>query len=464
MTAPPQADNLQQALQAFHAEDISVCEVACLRILERQKNHPLGIHLLAWVRHQQDEPLDELLDHIINSPETAKAGGIPAKATGGWLLWQCGRTIDAIKALTENIHREPQRHELRMLLGICLLADDQPESASEVLRTVVDGGPPNHILPIARFHLSHALLHIGQWQEGWQQFEESRFDLSVRQTGSYETFPGKLWTEQSLKGKSIVIEGEQGFGDQIQFIRLARDLKDKFGAEEVHFCCHPALQDLMQPVEFLDSAIAKVYQNFDYHVPVMSLPHRCGIRVKNIAPSLADPYLSAEPDWVEKWSSRLPISHRKRVGICWRSAPAGDPKTKKKFSGVNFVKELKSLEVGDLDFLISEVATAGYDIVSLQHDISAEEKAVLAVHDVFCEEIGNFTDTAALIELCDYVVSIDTATIHLAGAMGADCRVLLSKGADWRWTHPVWYRSVKEYRQMVERDWREPINRLVEEM
>ncbi|MDF1753609.1 MAG: hypothetical protein P1U89_12595 [Verrucomicrobiales bacterium] len=452
---------LESSLKAFHADDPESCADICRRILATQSDHPLGGHLLAWSMLERGLDYSQLLTQLATSPETAKAKGIPAKATLGWLFWHAGRVHEAILALTKNIAREPQRQDLQTLLGICLLADEQPEPAEKILSSVVKRSPRN---PVPRFHLAHALLHLEKWEQGFAAFEKSRFDIPMRQPGQYDHLPEKLWVDQNLQGKIIVIEGEQGFGDQIQFIRFAAYLKSILGASEVHFSCHPVLSDVMQAVPCLDSAADKIYHDFDYHVPVMSLPHRCQIRIDSDL--YASPYLHPAREWIDKWHAQLPEkSERPRIGICWRSAPVVT-RDHRVVQGVNLVKTRKSLSLVELEYLIQKLGP-DCDIVSLQFDPDDTESALLTKNNVTIPKITNFTDTAALVGLCDHVITIDTATAHLAGAIGADTRILLNRGADWRWAHSrngasIWYPQIKTIHQKVANRWEETIDRAVD--
>lgn len=411
---------------------------------------------MAWAHQSTGRSCDDWLGQIASSSESSRTTGLPATASLGWLLWQEGRTGEAIRALTDQVRREPHRQDLQTILGICLLADDQPAPAAGLLGAVVRQSPEN---PVPRFHLAHALLHLGDWESGWREFEKSRFGLDVRQPGQYEWTPERRWEGQDLRGRTLVIEGEQGFGDQIQFVRFAEWIKRVRGASRVVFSCHPDLVGLMKRVPFLDDASGQIYRDFDYHVPVMSLPAMLGIRVHHdLFPS---PYMDAGPAMFHRWNSRLGRKRQSlRVGICWRSAPmAATGDRVARVRGINFVKEQKSLPRGELEKLLRSIdQSGGVELISLQFQPDSEEQALLDSFGVIQPEIENFTDTAALIDLCDRVITIDTAVAHLAGAMGSETLLLLSKGADWRWTHQsegrsIWYPSLVTFRQAVERDW-----------
>lgn len=455
---------LQSAMESFYSNSPRDCERVCREIVAHQADHPLGCHLMAWALQSTGRSCDNWLARIASISESSRMTGLPATASLGWLLWQEGRTGEAIRALTDQIQREPRRQDLQTVLGICLLADDQPAPAAGILGAVVRQSPQN---PVPRFHLAHALLHLGDWEAGWRELENSRFELEVRQSGQYEWVPEKRWKGQDLEGKTLVIEGEQGFGDQIQFVRFAEWIKRDKGVSRVVFSSHPDLVDLMKRVPFLDGVSGQIYRDFDYHVPVMSLPVLLGIRTPSRL--FTAPYLDAEPEMIQRWKTRLDDGRGIfRLGICWRSAPmAASGDRAEKVKGINFVKEQKSLCLDELDFLLQSVRqSGGADLISLQYQTEPEEKALLDSFGVVQPEIANFMDTAALIDLCDRVITIDTSVAHLAGAMGSETLLLLSKGADWRWTHQNegrnnWYPSLVSFRQAAERDWKSAIKSAV---
>lgn len=138
---------------------------------------------------------------------------------------------------------------------------------------------------------------------------------------------------------------------------------------------------------------------------------------------------------------------------------------KQKVAGVNFVKTRKSLKLDDLERLL-DLLKGRVDVVSLQISPTTEEIDRIAAASAYQPDIRNFTDTAAIIALCDQVITIDTAAAHLAGAIGARAHVLLSKGADWRWSRESnggssWYPGTRLHRQKVEHGWESPIHSAV---
>ena len=112
----------------------------------------------------------------------------------------------------------------------------------------------------------------------------------------------------------------------------------------------------------------------------------------------------------------------------------------------------------------------GFRIVALQIACTPDDRETLAeVPELlfFGEAIRDLEDTAALIQCCERVVSVDTLAVHLTGAMGRPARVLLAHTPDWRWQlgrdDSPWYSSIRLLRQGAPGDWDGVVERLVAE-
>jgi hypothetical protein len=178
---------------------------------------------------------------------------------------------------------------------------------------------------------------------------------------------------------------------------------------------------------------------FDYHCPLLSLPLAFKTDMTNI-PS-PKPYLAASPQKCEEWARRLGVKGKPRVGLVWsgRTEHQNDHN--------------RSLTLEQL----LPILPVGCEYVSLQKEVREADKPVLEGCDIrhYGEELKDFTDTAALCELMDLVISVDTSVAHLAGALGKSTWVLLPYAPDWRWLldrdDSPWYESVKLYRQTEDR-------------
>ena len=257
-------------------------------------------------------------------------------------------------------------------------------------------------------------------------------------------FAQPLWLgKEDIAGKTILLHGEQGLGDSIQFCRYAT-LAAARGARvilEVPAPLKRLMSSLAGPAEVV--AFGDALPAFDLHCPLMSLPLAFGTTAAQIPAAI--PYLTAESQAVKRWQERLGPQRKRRIGLVWSggrllkndrnrsvSLPRLAPLLKQDLEFVSLQKELRS---GDAEWLAAagRIAHFGAD----QHD---------------------FAETAALVSLMDGVVSVDTSVAHLAGAMGKTVYVLLPKvGVDWRWMlereDTPWYPTARLFRQPSAGDW-----------
>ena len=288
-----------------------------------------------------------------------------------------------------------------------------------------------------------ATLLRGDYQQGWPLYEWRWERETTRK--KKKIFTQALWLGiENIQGKTILLHAEQGLGDSIQFCRYAKLVK-ALGARVLLEVPKP-LTVLLSGLEQVDVLIEKgdPLPAFDYHCPLLSLPLAFKTELQSI-PN-ASPYLFSTADRRKVWSERLGFKTRFRVGLAWSG------------STINKNGNHRSLALSDL---MAHLPT-DIEYVSLQPQVRESDKGVLELSSIrhFGQQIDCFADTAALCDLVDMVLSIDTSVAHLAGAMGKPTWVLLPHAPDWRWllerTDSPWYPSLKLYRQNAQRRW-EPL-------
>ena len=290
----------------------------------------------------------------------------------------------------------------------------------------------------ALWNLSLVLLLQGHLAEGWPLYEWRRAPAA---TGARPWRGGV-----PLAGKTILLHAEQGFGDVIQFSRYV-PLVAALGARVV-LGVPAALEGVLRSL----GGVAGFYTGgpppagLDFECPLMSLPLVFGTTLQSIP--AAPLYLHAPPDKLVHWAERLGPRVRPRIGIAWsgRSTHRGD--------------RLRSLPLATL----LDALPPQFDYVSLQNEVREADRAALARVAHFGAEIADFGDTAALCELVDRVVSVDTSVAHLAAALGRSTWVMLPFVPDWRWLtereDSPWYPSMRLWRQDATREWGPVLRRL----
>ena len=284
---------------------------------------------------------------------------------------------------------------------------------------------PDH--PPTRRNRAQVLLLQGDFERGWSDFS-FRFRTDTRQQYSAET----LWRGEPIQDKQLLVHFEQGLGDTIMFSRFLPQLKER--CDRLTFSCQKPLASILKnsfpQLEIVTEA--KAPDSFDFHLPLLNLGERLGLNSESQFHS--EPYL--KPDKV----AALPDNGQPKVGLVW----AGNPNHKSDGSRSIPWEQFKTIvEVQRVDFFNLQVGPraldCGDELIPLQN------------------RIADFSDTAAIINELDLVITVDTAVAHLAGALGKPTWILIAALPDWRWmmgrSDTPWYSTAKLYRASTETRW-----------
>ena len=302
----------------------------------------------------------------------------------------------------------------------------------------------------ANWNKGLALLLAGDFEHGLKLYEwRWKKDGATRPT---ERFAKPLWTgAESLAGKSILVYSEQGLGDTILFCRYLFNLSD-LGATVLFSPQKPlrgvmkCLTDHVRDVQVVDEINASL--EFDYHIPLLSLPMAFQTNARSIPASV--PYLFAEKERVARWNATVGTEGFK-IGICWHGA------TSSLYAGRSFhVDNFRDISKIEGIRLISLHKGAGL----AQLTSASSMMKVETLGDAFDSGPDAFMDTAAVMQLCDLVITSDTAIAHMAGALGVPVWVVLKFVPDWRWmldrVDSPWYPTMRLFRQKSHGDWTGP--------
>ncbi|MBL8385479.1 MAG: tetratricopeptide repeat protein [Burkholderiales bacterium] len=282
-------------------------------------------------------------------------------------------------------------------------------------------------------------LYEARWQLGGAAF-------APRHAGT------PRWDGAAAPGRSLLLWAEQGLGDTVQFIRFARTAQARGLTVAAEVPRQLAALVAGMPGIAQVHAPDATAPTCDLQLPLMSLPHVLGTTLDGLD---GDAYLAAPADRRAKWAGLLPATQARRIGLVWRSTILRDDAL------VTQSKLAKSLPLAVLAPFATLPAT---QLVSLQVGHGSEEIAGLPRGFRLADptaHIDDLADTAAAIERCDLVVTIDTVVAHLAGALGKPVFVLLAHSPCWRWLagrdDSPWYRAARLFRQTVRNDWRAPV-------
>jgi hypothetical protein len=288
-----------------------------------------------------------------------------------------------------------------------------------------------------RYNRSLLLLLMGRWAEGWREHEwrwRAAGFLSPRRR-----FDSPAWDGRPLDG-TLLLHWEQGLGDTIQFLRYVEAVRRRVSRLVLEV--QPPLMPLLQDLPGADIVLSQgtPLPPHAAHAPLLSLPHLLG----HPTPSTLAPYLAAEPERMARWAARLQ-GEGPLIGLIW----AGNPRHSNDRN--------RSLP---LDLLAPLLDRKEFRWVSLQvgpraADIAARELGGKLVDAA--PALTDFAETAAALMQLDLLIAVDTAAIHLAGALGRPCWLLLPFAPDWRWGQQgedcAWYESLRLWRQPAPGDW-----------
>ncbi|MCQ4159988.1 tetratricopeptide repeat-containing glycosyltransferase family protein [Roseomonas sp. GC11] len=356
----------------------------------------------------------------------------------GGTLREAGELEKALASFSTALAREPGLVGAMTGLAFTLIAAQQPAAAAEAARRALALQPDQ---PDAWNNLALALLSEGRWGEGWDAYERRWSGHMANRPRHDHGLPpwqgGKL-----APGTGLLVWREQGLGDEIMYASLLPDLLA--AGLPVTMIADPRLAPLLaRSFPALHLPAEGEARPLSAQIPCASLPR---LFRRQAADFPGTPYLRADPARVAALRAALPTGGQ-RIGIAWRSASPN----------INEANR-RSLPLPRWAPLLRQ---EGLHWISLQYGGAEEVKAEIGPWPLHRPEgldtLNDIDGLAAQIAALDLVISIDNSTVHLAGALGVPCWVLLPYSADWRWgtgsaTAP-WYRSLRLYRQPAPGDW-----------
>jgi tetratricopeptide (TPR) repeat protein len=516
--AAPEVLSLSQALaladRCRGEGRLPEADALCRRILEAQANFPEAEHLLGLIAHQSGK-LGEAIEHVRRATELAPRAAL-FHANLGEMLRVAGQPRLAAESARRALAIEPKMAMALSNLGVALFEMRNYDEAVEAHRQATAAKPDFaeaysnlgnalHALrrydeAIAAFHraleikpayadalanlgttlmhsgnfedgaatLRHAialsphhanahsslglvLLSRGEFAEGWDEYEW-RLRSSER-TGP--RFPQRPWQGESLAGRHLYVQAEQGFGDTLHFARYIPLLAARAGAVtmRVHQQLVTLLRESLPGIAILgDRGDPAPY---DCETALLSIARLFKTRLETIPGDV--PYLRAPAETAQRWQKRLAARAGLKVGLCWAGNPEHSNDARRSI---------------DLPVLASLFTVPGTSFVSLQFGKRAADLKKLkpgkAPIDDLSPNFGDFEETAGAIMALDLVITVDTSVAHLAGALGKPTWVLLPWVADWRWMiereDNPWYPTMRLFRQRRDQSWAEVIARMAEEL
>jgi len=424
------------------------------------------VNLGSLLREQGD--LDAAIDSYRKAIE-AEPGLVDAHTGLAFALQQRGRLAEAAERYRRALELQPDHADALCNLGALLNGFDRHDEAAASYRRVL-AGHPDHVaahcnmgvalmarndvdgavecyrraiavnpdFADAHWNLSLAQLVQGDLANGWRGYE---WRLRTKRH-TPRSFEQPIWDGGKLAGETILLHREQGLGDTVQFMRYAPLVAARGG--RVILEVQPPLARLAAGMKGVAEVIAAgaALPRFDLHCPMLSLPDRFGTDLATIPAEM--PYLTPDPQAVAHWRLKLGDGPRLKVGIAW----AGNRSHKNdRIRSLAIERLLPVLEVPGIRWISLQVGERAGDVARLPIGMVAD----------ISSELGDLGDTAAVIANLDLVIAVDTAVVHLAGALGRPVWAMLAFAPDWRWLldreDSPWYPSMRLFRQARHGDW-----------
>lgn len=346
----------------------------------------------------------------------------------------------ALAGTRHTISRFKVHLALATILQKQLLDADAIPHLEECLRREHESDPDS--VGRTRLDLAYARMREGLFDERSWLLHENRWSKIPKTLDPPVRFADP-------KGKTVMVYGEQGFGDNIQFARYLKGLKE-MGAGKTILVTRRELKRLFSEQPWTDEVAesGEPHPPYDLHLPIMSLPHLLGIG--GDLERYSEPYVAPNTGLATRWKTKLPAGTK--IGIAWKGSPRNDEPEE-----IRKKMERRNVPLHQLLKSIPEEM----QVISLQKD---NKETHPRIHDPM-PETTDYLDTAAIVANLDIVACVDTSVAHLGASMGKPTIMLSRRDSCWRWgkdekTAPRWYPSMTIIRQETPGDWTRELARL----
>ena len=434
---------LQRAQAAAQAKRYGEAAGICNDVLAAVPEHPAALALLGIIAALTNDPDRGV--QLLERANQLRPGVASWHAHLASLCRATYRMEQALVAGQESVRLDPNNADHLVNLSLIFVdVDDRERAIACLLRAI--GVKHDH----ADGHLALAqnLLAVGDFAPGWIEYEWRNETEAGKNTMPKMT--SAHWNGMRIPKGRILLVGDQGYGDTIQFARYIPRVAEM--CEEVVLGCSAEMGPILQGIPGVKQFCHRWNDvpGHAAHCRLSTLPYLFGTRLDTIPAQV--PYLSTDPTRVATWKQRLDAQlppGRRRIGLAWTGRPT-HPNDRRRSLPLARLQPIAAAAAGQVSF------------VSLQKPMPPGDLATMAQFPGMTDlsnDLTDFGETAALIENLDMVITVDTAMGHLAGALGRPVWIMIPKASDWRWlldrTDSPWYPTARLFRQRAPGAWDE---------
>jgi Flp pilus assembly protein TadD len=437
---------LARAQAAAQAKRLREADGICADVLAASPDHPAALALQGIIAGMAGNPDGAVV--LLRRAITLRPGNATWYAHLSSLCRATYLLDEALAAGQESIRLDPNNPEHLVNLSLIFVDVDDRERATACLLRAIG---LKHDHADGHLALAQTLLAAGDFDPGWMEYEWR--NLTEAGKATMPAMTSAAWNGMRIPNGRLLLVGDQGYGDTIQFARYIPMAAER--CQELVVGCSAEMAPLLANIP----GVAQYCHRWTdvpghaVHCRLSSLPYLFHTRLDTIPSGI--PYIKANAGRIAHWRERLDASLPrgvKRIGLAWTGRPT-HPNDRR-----------RSMALSQLAALGSAGAAA---FVSLQKPMPARDIPGMALFPGMTDlsaDLEDFGETAAVIENLDLVITVDTSMGHLAGAMGKPAWILIPKAADWRWLlereDSPWYPTVRLFRQQKPGAWEAPLERL----
>lgn len=401
-----------------------------------------GLDLVAALaKVKRVAPLDETVKQI-RTRQAVNADALEALCLA---LYRIDRFGDMLSVARQGLDIDPHRAVLHHYAAHSLSVRGRILEAMGHSREAVRLTPDD---PILQSQLANLELSQGDYKNGWQRRKTYYTTALARHTLVFPSFPE--WNGEPVAGCSFLLVGEQGRGDEIQFIRFAEWLHQQGAIVDV-LASEPIARIAASVTGVRSVLTRKPPGPYDYWSHMLRMPEHMKLDLPMLPVVMQ--YIAASQNKIDYWQVQIDAvspsgtqQRSRRIGVVWAVGP------------YTALDRFRSINIEALRPLFSHPGTTWFSVQKGERERDSEALADEFDLHTLGPTIGDFTDTLAILETLDLLITVDTSVAHLAGAANLPVWVLLPAYSEWRWltgrTDSPWYPSMRLFRQRELGEWK----------